>query len=746
MLLRECNVAAVLATRVPCELYSRTQTKNRRTFFQLFFFFSLGTNRKGTCHTNLSHQHPPITMTTSWNIKFVPFSSSFDSPFWVRYNKEKLENIRLSEEPISLTASYGTAQCLLECTESSLETAKIPNERIAMTGLMKGYNTLEAFQQADKNAAIRDRFCKTLFEDTGVTASNFNTFLLLTFADLKNHRVLYWLGVPALLPKQSIQAVKQILLSDQWKEEEQRQVFDSLTKLRRSCKTGLPPFFVYDTLTGICQCLEDHQEALHIDNLVFGFFDPVAQQAVGAIGPQEPMGWPLRNLVAYLSLRMGLGGKEVSILSYRLKRLRRLEENTEDIYDSSLDANSIFLRVKIPEAADYEWEGDQKYKVVGWELNARGKPGPRWVNLKPLLDSKHLAIQAADLNLKLMKWRMLPGLQVDMLQSRKVLLLGAGTLGCNVARVLLGWGVRNFTFVDYGKVSYSNPVRQSLFTLEDCHYDNGSGKPKAVAAAKALSTIAADVEAKGVVLSIPMPGHPEDPASVADAVHQLDQMMQDCDVAFVLTDTRESRWLPTIMAAAHDKIMINSALGLDSWLVMRHGGGYGTGRQPRYGCYFCNDVVAPEDSTRNRTLDQQCTVTRPGLALIAASMAVEVMVSLLHHPDGLAAPAPQSNHGTFSASAAAEESSVLGVIPHQCRGSLVSFTMMTPTVPAFSCCTGCSPVVIEAYQKDKVELVTKTCESASYLETLSGLAEFKAQSAKQMEGMEDWDDEDVDAE
>jgi ubiquitin-like modifier-activating enzyme ATG7 len=75
------------------------------------------------------------------------------------------------------------------------------------------------------------------------------------------------------------------------------------------------------------------------------------------------------------------------------------------------------------------------------------------------MDEKQLASNAVDLNIKLIKWNAAPQINLEKIKETRCLLFGAGTLGCQVARCLIGWGVRHITFVDYGKVSYSNPVR-----------------------------------------------------------------------------------------------------------------------------------------------------------------------------------------------------------------------------------------------------------------------------------------------
>ena len=726
------------------------------------------------------------------------------------------------------------------------------NEWIRSSGKIYSLNTIESLRKCDKNKFLNDACLPSLLACCGIKTNDNGdgddaadgdaskeirdeseddpnaalvASICLTYCDLKSNMTVYWFAFPALSPRSGSGIAYSTTISAGESNEgknQQRRLIDefgpkgcrmlstSFHKFRVSqerdgsnTNVWCPPFFLLlppskdDDAKRTMKCLALTEKTYNSltkeekEQVIFGFVDPNPSPSCSDTSTSMlAVGWTLRNLVAYLSLRLKLGGSNVTFLSYRPPFLRRImDESCDDCANDFEDVGedygtgdggigqSLLLDIKIPLAADYQWPSTTKtamdkasaatkmyssYKCVGWELNKNNKAGPRSIDLRPLVSPSHLARQANDLNLRLMKWRALPSLDVERLSQLKVLLLGAGTLGCGVARTLLGWGVRNITFVDSGRVSYSNPVRQSLFGIDDC---KDGGKHKAVAAAESLVAIAGpDVKSEGVVLTIPMPGHSfgggkdgvAETAAVKKDVEQLHKLIDEHDAVFLLTDTRESRWLPTVMALATNTPLINAALGLDTWLVMRHGpsasslSNVTTTNNQKLGCYFCNDIVAPENSTRDRTLDQQCTVTRPGLAPIAASMATELMVAIFHHQLNHCAPAPEaSRNGSGSGAYAPADdgtcasSTALGLLPHQIRGTVVTYTMMTPTVPAFPSCTACSEHVIKEYQKGGFDFVKCVCNDVdgSYLESVSGLAGFREEAARKIDDCLDWDDD-----
>ena len=285
--------------------------------------------------------------------------------------------------------------------------------------------------------------------------------------------------------------------------------------------------------------------------------------------------------------------------------------------------------------------------AVGWERNAQGKLAPRLTDLGSSMDPLQLAEQATTLNLKLMRWRILPELDLEKVANTKCLLLGAGTLGCYVARTLVAWGVKKISLLDSSRVSFSNPVRQPLFEFEDCL---GGGKPKAECAAERLKKIYPGVDAQGHSMMIPMPGHPiskELMERTKADVEKLERLIEEHDVVFLLMDSRESRWLPSIIAASKNKVCItqtrghpisliytdvraqivmNAALGFDTFVVMRHGPR--TTSFPashtgiKLGCYYCNDIVAPKDVSRRLRLRPNplppTELTRPLVVIVGS--------------------------------------------------------------------------------------------------------------------------------
>ncbi|XP_028787717.1 ubiquitin-like modifier-activating enzyme atg7 [Neltuma alba] len=163
-----------------------------------------------------------------------------------------------------------------------------------------------------------------------------------------------------------------------------------------------------------------------------------------------------------------------------------------------------------------------------------------------------------------------------------------------------------------------------------------------------------------------------------------------------------------------------------------------TGKE-RLGCYFCSDVVAPTDSTSNRTLDQQCTVTRPGLAPIASSLAVELLVGILHHPQGIYA------EGEINSGVIGSTEQPLGILPHQIRGSLSQFSQMTLVGHSSSSCTACCQMVVSEYRNRGMEFILEAINHPTYLEDLTGLTELmKSAASFSLDWDKDMDDEDDD--
>ncbi|KAF7249689.1 Ubiquitin-like modifier-activating enzyme ATG7 [Varanus komodoensis] len=653
-------------------------------------------------------------------LQFVPFSSALDAGFWHELTQKKLNEYKLDETPKAIRGYYYNgdpagmpARLTLEFSAFDLN-APTPARCCPALGTLHNTNTLEAFKSCDKKLLLEQAANEIWNAITSGDAMEnpvlLNRFLLLTFADLKRYRFYYWFCYPALCLPEGIPLIQQpVCLSAKFSSvqiQEFQNAYDELCQ--KEGVTALPYFLIkYDDDSVFVSLLKNSDDF---------FPDPRKKLTLGVYDPcnfaQYP-GWPLRNMLVLAAHKWGSHLRSMEVLCFR----DRTMQGARDI------SHSTIFEIQLPQVT----QSPDCPKAVGWEKNQKGSMGPRMVNLSECMDPKRLAESSVDLNLKLMCWRLVPTLDLERVVSAKCLLLGAGTLGCSVARTLmastettpqtlifhLGWGVRKITFVDNAKISYSNPVRQPLYEFEDCL---GGGKPKAVAAADRLQKIFPGVNAEGFNMSIPMPGHPVNFSEVTleqarKDVAQLEELIDSHDVIFLLMDTRESRWLPAVIAASKRKLVINAALGFDTFVVMRHGlkkpkhqevgdspsnnpsgsadllGSSLFSNIPGYklGCYFCNDVVAPGDSTRDRTLDQQCTVSRPGLATIAGALAVELMVSILQHPEGGYAVASSSDDRMN------EPPTSLGLVPHQIRGFLSRFDNVLPVSLAFDKCTACSP-------------------------------------------------------
>lgn len=133
-------------------------------------------------------------------------------------------------------------------------------------------------------------------------------------------------------------------------------------------------------------------------------------------------------------------------------------------------------------------------------------------------------------------------------------------------------------------------------------------------------------------------------------------------------------------------------------------------------------------------MDQQCTVTRPGVSAVAGALAVELLVALLHHP--LQGHAPADTLQTKV------DASSFGLVPHQIRGSMTTFQNALLHGIAYNQCTACSPTVLDAYKSKGFAFLETVFNKSSILEEMTGLKELHEKTKKMLEVVEEADEED----
>lgn len=714
-------------------------------------------------------------------LQFAPWTSDIELAFYASLASLKINHDKLDDSARKILGLYEIRptdaperSSRMQILGSALTTDETPAGYYRAEGIIKNLNTIEAYKNLDR-AQVIDRAGHMIWDainDGTIYScpSLLASFSAISFADLKKYKFTYHFAFPAI---HSDPPWKSSGSAPKLSPAETTGLVDAVQTWRYSVDSRQHGFFLAKRVrrpSGHTESTETEERPKtpqtpglldefgyiwHIGSLAAfeqGFFNNADLQdrfvcfADPSTYDNNP-GWMLRNLLVLIRQRWKLN--DVQILCYRdTHRTRdtsksiilnlKSQQPAGIVVDTSLDttldqSNSRPRSPKMP-------------KVTGWERNENGKLTSRLVDLSAYMDPQRLADQAVDLNLKLIKWRIAPGIDLDVIKNTKCLLLGAGTLGSYVSRNLMGWGVRKITFVDNATVSFSNPVRQPLFDYKDCLE---GGAKKAWRAAEALQEIYPGVDAEGHVMSVPMAGHPiMDEAKTKEEFETLKKLIDEHDAIFLLLDTRESRWLPTLMGKAAGKIVMNAALGFDTFVVMRHGLKPGGPGEEEMGCYFCNDVVAPADSLKDATLDQQCTVTRPGIAPIASAMLVELLVSILQHPLRAHAPAPTNptDASSKTSSSTPDKSAFvhpLGQLPHQIRGFLSTFSNLSIRGQPYDCCSACSDRIVERYRNEGWDFVKRALNEKGWVEEVSGLKEVQRRAEEMAEEVE-WDEDEGD--
>ena len=193
-----------------------------------------------------------------------------------------------------------------------------------------------------------------------------------------------------------------------------------------------------------------------------------------------------------------------------------------------------------------------------------------------------------------------------LLAQKRVVVVGAGGLGCTLLPLLVGSGVGHLVICDNDVVSLSNLPRQTLYTMAQI------GQPKAVLAAEHLRANNPHCEVEVVCERL--------------REENATQILDGCDLIIDATDNEPTRRLLDRYAQAHST----------PWLYISGEGWQGQialfdGQHPTYGALFPiedNEVTTVDQVDLCRAPIPVMSTTPALLGALAATEAIKYLLAL----------------------------------------------------------------------------------------------------------------------
>jgi len=185
----------------------------------------------------------------------------------------------------------------------------------------------------------------------------------------------------------------------------------------------------------------------------------------------------------------------------------------------------------------------------------------------------------------------------EKLRAAKVLVIGAGGLGCPAALYLAAAGVGRLSLADSDTVELTNLQRQILYRADSV------GAQKAAAASSALRSINPDVDVVPIAARV--------------KAGELDTLAAQCDVVLDCSDNFATRHAVNRACVQHRKPLVSgAAIRFDAQVMVFDL------RKPAAPCYAC---LFPEDAQVEEVQCSQMGVFAPLTGVIGAMQAMEAI-------------------------------------------------------------------------------------------------------------------------